>query len=188
MTIAEMRAQRQELLDRPRRIIFNNDGCDVLYEMTAGTKEALLAARSTALPGTQVDTVFYTPACSGFGQFTYATDIGDRLTCAAPSKCATSGYWGRRSSPLLQVYSRGAGCGSPPAKYPPTPPGLLPRAPRTAVRQPHQGHGQPSAPAWTYSLTMMATWSLGILTSKTLAPPSGTAVTSEPDVRLPSPS
>jgi len=81
MTIADMRAMRQELVNRPRRIIFNNDGCDVLYEMTAGTKEAFLAARSTALPDTHVDTVFYTPTCSGFGQFTYATDIGDRFTC-----------------------------------------------------------------------------------------------------------
>ena len=81
MNIADMRRMRQDQLDRPRRIIFNNDGCDVLYEMTAGTKEAFLAARSTALANTQVDTVFYTPTCSGFGQFTYATDVGDRFTC-----------------------------------------------------------------------------------------------------------
>ena len=81
MRIEDMRKMREGQLARPRRIIFNNDGCDVLYEMTAGTKEAFLAARSTALAGTQVDSVFYTPTCSGFGQFTYATDIGDRFTC-----------------------------------------------------------------------------------------------------------
>jgi hypothetical protein len=81
MKIADIRRQREEMLARPRRLIFNNDGCDVLYEMKAGTREAFLAARSNALPGTQVDSVFYTPTCSGFGQFTYATDIGDRFTC-----------------------------------------------------------------------------------------------------------
>jgi hypothetical protein len=49
--------------------------------MKAGTREAFLEARSLALPDTQVDAVFYTPTCSGFGQFTYATDVGDRFTC-----------------------------------------------------------------------------------------------------------
>ncbi|MBT7163114.1 MAG: hypothetical protein HN904_10065 [Victivallales bacterium] len=83
MKIADIRQQREELLAKPRRIIFNNDGCDVLYEMKAGTKEAFLEARSNGLPNTQVDSVFYTPTCSGFGQFTYATDIGDRFTCTA---------------------------------------------------------------------------------------------------------
>ena len=87
MKIADLRQQRAELLAKPRRIIFNNDGCDVLYEMKAGTKEAFLAARSNSLPGTQVDSVFYTPTCSGFGQFTYATDIGDRFVCTdAPGR------------------------------------------------------------------------------------------------------
>lgn len=92
MDIQEIRAQRRELLEKPRRLIFNNDGCDVLYEMEGGTKEAFLAARSNGLVDTQVDAVFYTPTCSGFGQFTYGTDIGDRLTCtAAPTEESSVG-------------------------------------------------------------------------------------------------
>ncbi len=56
LTLDELREQRSALAHQPRRIIANNDGCDVLYfpgdaELTT---ESFLAQRTTALAGKHV--------------------------------------------------------------------------------------------------------------------------------------
>ena len=56
---AQLREARREAAHRQRRIIFNNDGDDVLCFSAAPTPEALLEARTSALVGSQVDTIFY---------------------------------------------------------------------------------------------------------------------------------
>ena len=70
-TLAKLRKVRKEMTHRKRRIIFNNDGDD--FEGHAGkdnnrteesaamtaTPEGLLKLRTTALLGSQVDTIFY---------------------------------------------------------------------------------------------------------------------------------
>ena len=70
-TLAQLRKDRKKMAQRKRRIIFNNDGDDVegyggpdneRTEASAAltaTPEGLLSLRTTALLGSQVDTIFY---------------------------------------------------------------------------------------------------------------------------------
>jgi len=76
--LAAYRAQRQEAAQRRRRVIFNNDGDDHLLRGPASV-DGFLAARTTPLLGSHVDTVFY---CTSrpFGMFTHNTKVGDVLT------------------------------------------------------------------------------------------------------------
>lgn len=71
---ADMKGWRQPAVDRQRRIIFNNDGCEI-FLLPQATKEAFLAARTTPLLGTQVDSIFYCTT-QGFGLFTHFTKVG----------------------------------------------------------------------------------------------------------------
>jgi hypothetical protein len=73
--------QRQELRNRQRRIILNNDGCDALYfpATREATPEQLLELRTSPLVGSQVDSVFYCTISSGFGMFTHRTAVGHIL-------------------------------------------------------------------------------------------------------------
>ncbi len=68
--------RRKEAAHRKRRIIFNNDGDDIVYQCKAVTAEELLKARTTALAGSQVDSIFYCTWSSGFGVFTHNTKVG----------------------------------------------------------------------------------------------------------------
>lgn len=77
LTLDELRAQRAELAQRERRIIVNNDGNDAVYECAEATPEALLAARTTGLAGTQVDTIVYCTWCSGFGLCTHRSEVAE---------------------------------------------------------------------------------------------------------------
>lgn len=49
----------REAPHRKRHLIFNNDGDDVLYHARTPTKEAHLPVRTSPLPGSQVDSLFY---------------------------------------------------------------------------------------------------------------------------------
>jgi len=71
---------KKHALARKRRVIFDNDGCDVLYECREVTKEELLKQRMYQLLNTRVDTVFCASMSSGFGQFTHDTKIGSVFT------------------------------------------------------------------------------------------------------------
>ena len=73
---AQMKELRKKATHRPRRIIFNNDGDDAVYECKEATPEALLECRTTPLLGSQVDTIFYCTWCSGFSYFTHRTKLG----------------------------------------------------------------------------------------------------------------
>ena len=68
--------RRKEAAHRQRRIIFNNDGDDIVYQCSTTTAEELLNARTTALAGSQVDSIFYCTWSSGFGVFTHNTKVG----------------------------------------------------------------------------------------------------------------
>src|SRR5437016_14504052 len=67
--------QRREAANRKRRVIFNNDGDEIVYECHAATVEDLLNARTTALAGTQVDSIFYCTWSSAFSMFTHDTKV-----------------------------------------------------------------------------------------------------------------
>jgi len=82
----ELRAARKALAQKPRGIIFNNDGCDVLH-FPAGkpiTTDNLLELRTTALADSQVGAIAYCTISSGFSNFTHRTEAGHFLT-AQPS-------------------------------------------------------------------------------------------------------
>ncbi|HOX58771.1 MAG TPA: hypothetical protein P5205_10865 [Candidatus Paceibacterota bacterium] len=67
---------RRQAVERPRRIIFNNDGNEPVYFCKAATAEELLKARTSRLAGSQVDSIFYCTWSSGFGLFTHNTKAG----------------------------------------------------------------------------------------------------------------
>ncbi len=73
-TMAEL---RQAAANRPRSLIFNNDGNEPVYFMADATAEALLAVRTEPLSDSQVDTIFYCTWSAGFGLFTHRTQVGE---------------------------------------------------------------------------------------------------------------
>ncbi|NQT17793.1 MAG: family 10 glycosylhydrolase, partial [Planctomycetes bacterium] len=81
-SLKEYRQARKELAQRRRRVIMNNDGCDVLYFPNAEktTAEAFLAKRTTPLAGTHVGAIAFCPTSSGFSFFTHDTKVGTLLT------------------------------------------------------------------------------------------------------------
>lgn len=82
LSLEELRAMRSQMAHRPRRIIFNNDGCDALYfpQDREVSVENFLALRTTGLAGSQVDTIAYCTISSGFSNFTHRTEVGTILT------------------------------------------------------------------------------------------------------------
>ena len=71
---------RQQSINRQRRIIYNNDGNEPVYLCKTASKEELLGYRTTALAGSQVDSIFYCTWSSGFGMFTHLTKVGQVYT------------------------------------------------------------------------------------------------------------
>jgi hypothetical protein len=76
----ELRERRTEAAHRQRRIIFNNDGDDVIYTRKEPTAEALLALRTSPLVGSQVDSIFYSNSLC-FGQALHASRVMEPFTC-----------------------------------------------------------------------------------------------------------
>ncbi|MCX7008881.1 MAG: family 10 glycosylhydrolase, partial [Kiritimatiellaeota bacterium] len=76
--LQQLRETRKQLAHRQRRIIFNNDGCDVLYwpKGEKVTVEKFLERRTSPLAGTQVDAISYCSISSGFSFFTHRTRVG----------------------------------------------------------------------------------------------------------------
>ncbi|NBY36584.1 MAG: hypothetical protein EBQ59_03900 [Verrucomicrobia bacterium] len=74
--LVELREARRQAANRPRRIIFNNDGNEPVYKAEDNSAEKLLATRTTPLVGSQVDSIFYCSWSSGFGLFTHDTKVG----------------------------------------------------------------------------------------------------------------
>lgn len=71
---AQLAEQRVEMKNRQRRIIYNNDGCDLFYPESS-TPEGFLARRNKATLNTQVDSIFY---CTGAAtMFTHRAKVGE---------------------------------------------------------------------------------------------------------------
>ena len=76
-TAAEsMKQQRQRAADRPRPVIFNNDGNEPVHLLKESTAEDLLSHRTAALAGTQVSSIFYCTWDAGFSLVTHQTKVG----------------------------------------------------------------------------------------------------------------
>jgi hypothetical protein len=76
-SLDELRTLRRRAADRPRRIIFNNDGNEPVYLCADTTPGELLRHRTTPLVGSQVDSIFYCTWSSGFSVFTHGTKVGE---------------------------------------------------------------------------------------------------------------
>ncbi|AHF91630.1 hypothetical protein OPIT5_16845 [Opitutaceae bacterium TAV5] len=74
------REWRQSTVNRPRRVIVNNDGNEPVMMLRRPSAEDLLARRIAPLAGTQVDSLFYCTWSSGFGLFTHFTRVGQIFT------------------------------------------------------------------------------------------------------------
>jgi hypothetical protein len=75
-----MKALRQKAAARQRHILFNNDGGEPSVLMKSPSAKELLDLRTSALAGTQVDSIFYCTRSSGFGLFTHFTRVGQVFT------------------------------------------------------------------------------------------------------------
>ena len=105
-----LRAQRREAAHRRRRIIFNNDADDALIVPVnrPATAENLLKMRTTALVGSQVDTIFY---CSLQGDMSlHRTTVGETLTGNASDYYTTGSrgkYFATRRNVVPEMIARG---------------------------------------------------------------------------------
>ncbi len=79
ITLEQLIQQRETATYRPRNLIYNNDGADVIYS-DDHTPAGLLAVRTNGVAGTQVDTINYCSRSSGFGLFTHNTQVGEIFT------------------------------------------------------------------------------------------------------------
>ncbi len=66
---------REAAKNRKRRVLFDNDGCDIVYFTNNVSKQSFWDCRFTGLLGTQTDTVFYCTWSSGFGFFSHNTKL-----------------------------------------------------------------------------------------------------------------
>ena len=99
-----LREQRREAAHQQRRIIFNNDADDALIVPVkqSATAENLLKLRTTALAGTQVDTIFY---CSLQGDTSlHRTKVGE-VMATKPASVKVAASMMRSSSPAFQTLS-----------------------------------------------------------------------------------
>ncbi|MBN2294307.1 MAG: hypothetical protein JXM70_17900 [Pirellulales bacterium] len=78
--LAQLKQQRKKAAHRKRRMIFNNDGDDVIYTKKEPTAEALLAVRTTPLIGSQVDSIFYSNSLS-FGDCLHNSKVMAPFVC-----------------------------------------------------------------------------------------------------------
>ena len=80
LDLPALRKLRQEAAHRRRRLIFNNDGDDVIYTGKDPTPEALLALRTSPLVGSQVDSIFYSNSLC-FGHSLHNSEVMEPFTC-----------------------------------------------------------------------------------------------------------
>jgi hypothetical protein len=76
-SVDELRSLRRQAAERPRRIIFNNDGNEPVYLCRDTSAEEFLRHRTGPLAGSGVDAIFYCTWSSGFGLFTHDTKVGE---------------------------------------------------------------------------------------------------------------
>ncbi|MCP4641975.1 MAG: family 10 glycosylhydrolase, partial [bacterium] len=103
VSVEKIKEMRAEAAHSKRRIIFDNDGNEPVYYCEEATREALLDKRTTALAGTQVDSIFYCTWSSGFGYFTHNTKVGSIFNCVAeePDKGPGSGFSKNKTQELI---------------------------------------------------------------------------------------
>jgi hypothetical protein len=102
VTTDRIQQLRAEAAHRQRRIIFDNDGNEVVYYCEQATAKEFLDKRTTNLAGTQVDTIVYCTFSSGFSMFTHRTKVGEVFTTMAEgfSRNKTKAFIDQGTDPL----------------------------------------------------------------------------------------
>lgn len=79
---------KKQVLNRKRKVIHNNDGCDAIYfpHELAATKDNFISRRLANAQKTKINTYSYCPGCAGFGNLTSRTVVGDQFTIDPPDK------------------------------------------------------------------------------------------------------
>ena len=79
MQLKELRQRRERAAHRHRRIIFNNDGCDMVYRLEGKeiSAQSLLDDRTTRLRNTHVDSIFYVSWSAGLGLCTHKSAVAE---------------------------------------------------------------------------------------------------------------
>jgi hypothetical protein len=84
LSLEELRQARREAAQRPRRVIFNNDGTDAISRPRGvdneNSIEGFLRASTTGLIDSHVDTIAYNTNTGGFGLFFHDTKVGEVFT------------------------------------------------------------------------------------------------------------
>ena len=75
ISLEDLRKERTVLAHKKRRILMNNDGNEPVFKAREVSRKALLDPRTTALAGTQVDTIFYASS-HGFSVVTHESKVG----------------------------------------------------------------------------------------------------------------
>ena len=78
--LVDYRQARKACALRRRRMIFNNDGDDVIYRKNEPSAEGLLAERTAPLLGSQVDTIVYSNSLC-FGDALHASKVFSPFLC-----------------------------------------------------------------------------------------------------------
>jgi hypothetical protein len=84
--LTELRLKRRQLARKPRRIIFNDDGANILsyvhnpddstkFPTRADLERSFLGQRTSGLENSQVDTISYCTLSASFCSFTYPTKV-----------------------------------------------------------------------------------------------------------------
>jgi len=77
MTLDKLKQQRRHAAHRDRRLIFNDDGCPMVYSVKEPSADALLAERTSDLVGSHVGSIFYCPWTAGLGHVTYPSEVAE---------------------------------------------------------------------------------------------------------------
>lgn len=80
LTKENIKKAREEAAHRQRRILFNNDGGDAVVQCPEHSIQAFLECRTSALAGTQVDTIVYCTSRGTFGRFSHKSEVGETFT------------------------------------------------------------------------------------------------------------
>ncbi len=96
-------ARREKLQSRPRRVIFNNDGCEISNAiLREPSVENFLKLRHNGLIGSHVDVISYCPVTTGFGNVTFPSKIFNDLTNHSKFRAALEFFYANGTDPMME--------------------------------------------------------------------------------------
>ena len=96
-------ARWEKLQSRPRRVIFNNDGCEISSAiLRVPSVENFLKLRHDGLLGSHVEVISYCPVTTGFGNVTFPSKIFNDLTNHAKFRAALEFFYANGTDPMME--------------------------------------------------------------------------------------